>query len=120
MASLQIDSYEKIYEEVSKLENTKVFHGWLQSDCRPFKHALLNTIRRWSLMFKQHLSDHVINRWVRGGTVGAGQGTPGKQVLQPPPPHHHCFPSLLPPQPRRLGELHESGPGRPEEAHQGG
>ncbi|XP_049624579.1 dynein axonemal heavy chain 17 [Suncus etruscus] len=57
----QIDSYEKIYEEVSKLENTKVFHGWLQSDCRPFKHALLNTIRRWSLMFKQHLSDHVTN-----------------------------------------------------------
>ncbi|XP_055971730.1 dynein axonemal heavy chain 17 [Sorex fumeus] len=57
----QIDSYEKLYEEVSRCENTKVFHGWLQSDCRPFKQALLNTIRRWSLMFKRHLSDHVIN-----------------------------------------------------------
>ncbi|XP_054988433.1 dynein axonemal heavy chain 17 [Sorex araneus] len=57
----QIDSYEKLYEEVSRCESTKVFHGWLQSDCRPFKQALLNTIRRWSLMFKRHLSDHVIN-----------------------------------------------------------
>ncbi|KAJ7315905.1 hypothetical protein JRQ81_002067 [Phrynocephalus forsythii] len=56
---LQIDTYEKLYEEVSKFENTKVFNGWLQSDCRPFKQALLNTIKRWSLMFKQHLIDHV-------------------------------------------------------------
>ncbi|XP_012658288.1 dynein heavy chain 17, axonemal [Otolemur garnettii] len=57
----QIDSYEKLYEEVSKCENTKVFHGWLQCDCRPFKQALLSTIRRWSLMFKRHLINHVIN-----------------------------------------------------------
>ncbi|KAM9001324.1 dynein axonemal heavy chain 17 [Sarcophilus harrisii] len=57
----QIDSYEKLYEEVSKFENSKIFNGWLQSDCRPFKQALLNIIKRWSLMFKQHLSDHVTN-----------------------------------------------------------
>ncbi|PNJ88261.1 DNAH17 isoform 1 [Pongo abelii] len=55
----QIDSYEKLYEEVSKCENTKVFHGWLQCDCRPFKQALLSTIRRWGFMFKRHLSNHV-------------------------------------------------------------
>lgn len=58
----QIDSYEKLYEEVSKCENTKVFHGWLQCDCRPFKQALLNTIKRWSFLFKRHLSNHVVNR----------------------------------------------------------
>ncbi|XP_061245817.1 dynein axonemal heavy chain 17 isoform X1 [Bos javanicus] len=57
----QIDSYEKLYEEVSKCDNTKVFNGWLQCDCRPFKQALLNTIKRWSLMFKRHLGNHVIN-----------------------------------------------------------
>lgn len=62
----QIDSYEKLYEEVSKCDNTKVFNGWLQCDCRPFKQALLNTIKRWSLMFKRHLSNHVINRWAPG------------------------------------------------------
>ncbi|KAL8163407.1 UNVERIFIED_CONTAM: Dynein heavy chain 17, axonemal, partial [Gekko kuhli] len=56
---LQIDTYEKLYEDVSKFENTKVFNGWLQSDCRPFKQALLNIIKRWSLMFKQHLINHV-------------------------------------------------------------
>uniref|UniRef100_A0A2K6DCQ0 Dynein axonemal heavy chain 17 n=1 Tax=Macaca nemestrina TaxID=9545 RepID=A0A2K6DCQ0_MACNE len=57
----QIDSYEKLYEEVSECENTKVFHGWLQCDCRPFKQALLSMIRRWGFMFKQHLSNHVTN-----------------------------------------------------------
>ncbi|XP_005407434.1 PREDICTED: dynein heavy chain 17, axonemal [Chinchilla lanigera] len=57
----QIDSYEKLYEEVSQCENTRVFNGWLQCDCRPFKQALLNTIKRWSFMFKRHLSDHVVN-----------------------------------------------------------
>ena len=72
----QIDSYEKLYEEVSRRESTKVFHGWLQCDCRPFKQALLNTIQRWSLMFKRHLSNHVISRWAPtpGGTRGAPQG----------------------------------------------
>lgn len=62
----QIDSYEKLYEEVSKCENTKVFNGWLQCDCRPFKQALLNTIKRWSLMFKRHLSNNVVSRWAPG------------------------------------------------------
>ncbi|XP_006869595.1 PREDICTED: dynein heavy chain 17, axonemal [Chrysochloris asiatica] len=57
----QIDSYEKLYEEVSRCENTVVFQHWLQCDCRPFKQVLLNTIKRWSFMFKRHLSDHVIN-----------------------------------------------------------
>ncbi|XP_016061753.1 PREDICTED: dynein heavy chain 17, axonemal [Miniopterus natalensis] len=56
----QIDSYERLYEEVSRCENTQVFSGWLQCDCRPFKQALLNTIKRWSFMFKRHLSNHVI------------------------------------------------------------
>ncbi|CAD7668337.1 unnamed protein product [Nyctereutes procyonoides] len=57
----QINSYEKLYEEVSRCENTKVFNGWLQCDCRPFKQVLLNTIKRWSFMFKRHLSNHVIS-----------------------------------------------------------
>uniref|UniRef100_A0A8W4FMS4 Dynein axonemal heavy chain 17 n=1 Tax=Sus scrofa TaxID=9823 RepID=A0A8W4FMS4_PIG len=57
----QIDAYEKLYEEVSRRENAKVFGGWLQCDCRPFKQAVLNSIKRWSLMFKRHLSNHVIN-----------------------------------------------------------
>lgn len=62
----QIDSYEKLYEEVSKCDNTKVFNGWLQCDCRPCKQALLNTVKRWSLMLKRHLSSHVVNRWAPG------------------------------------------------------
>ncbi|XP_061318003.1 dynein axonemal heavy chain 9-like [Pezoporus flaviventris] len=55
----QIDSYEKIYEEVNRIEPFSIFHGWMKVDARPFKASLLNTIKRWSLVFKQHLVDHV-------------------------------------------------------------
>ncbi|XP_015272477.1 PREDICTED: dynein heavy chain 17, axonemal [Gekko japonicus] len=80
---LQIDTYEKLYEDVSKFENTKVFNGWLQSDCRPFKQALLNIIKRWSLMFKQHLINHVTNSLKDLATfmkeVNAGLSKPVKE-----------------------------------------
>ncbi|XP_064179132.1 dynein heavy chain 9, axonemal [Anguilla rostrata] len=55
----QVDSYEKIYNEVLALEPINVFDGWMRVDARPFKSALLNVIKKWSLMFKQHLIDHV-------------------------------------------------------------
>uniref|UniRef100_A0A8B9VFM5 Dynein axonemal heavy chain 17 n=1 Tax=Anas zonorhyncha TaxID=75864 RepID=A0A8B9VFM5_9AVES len=42
----EIDSCEALCEEVSGFANTCVFGGWLQSDCRPFKQALLSAIRR--------------------------------------------------------------------------
>ncbi|XP_044152524.1 dynein axonemal heavy chain 9 [Bufo gargarizans] len=57
----QIDSYEKIYEEVNQMEPVNVFDCWMRVDAHPFKSALLNVIKRWSLMFKQHLIDHVTN-----------------------------------------------------------
>ncbi|KAK2835022.1 hypothetical protein Q5P01_015506 [Channa striata] len=57
----QVDSYEKIYEEVQGLEPVHVFHGWMRVDGRSMKSALLNIIKMWSFMFKQHLIDHVTN-----------------------------------------------------------
>ncbi|XP_063098488.1 dynein axonemal heavy chain 9 isoform X2 [Cavia porcellus] len=57
----QIDSYEKLYGEVGRLEPTKVFDGWMKIDVRPFKASLMNIIKKWSLMFKQHLVDYVTN-----------------------------------------------------------
>ncbi|XP_028263973.1 dynein axonemal heavy chain 9 isoform X2 [Parambassis ranga] len=57
----QVDSYEKIYEEVQALELVQVFHGWLRMDGRSMKSALLNIIKKWSFMFKQHLIDLVTN-----------------------------------------------------------
>ena len=59
----QVDTYEKIYDEVELLEGTVVFESWFRVDARPFKQALLNIIKRWSFMFKQHLIDHVTNRY---------------------------------------------------------
>lgn len=61
----QIDSYENLYEEVCRLEPIKVFDGWMKIDLRPLKATLLNVIKRWSLMFKQHLVDFVTNRYYR-------------------------------------------------------
>ncbi|XP_015211854.2 dynein axonemal heavy chain 17 [Lepisosteus oculatus] len=58
---IQIDFYENLCGEISRLENSKVLDGWLRIDCRPFKQALLNTIKRWSLMFKQYLIKRVTN-----------------------------------------------------------
>ncbi|NXC72870.1 DYH9 protein, partial [Anhinga anhinga] len=55
----QIDSYEKIYKEVNRIEPISIFQSWLKVDARPFKASLLNVIKRWSLVFKQHLMDHV-------------------------------------------------------------
>ena len=42
-----------------------MFDVWFRVDARPFKQALLTIIKRWSFMFKQHLIDHVTNRWVQ-------------------------------------------------------
>ena len=38
---------------------------WFLVDVRPFKQALLTTVKKWSFMFKQHLIDHVKNRSVK-------------------------------------------------------
>ncbi|XP_075025374.1 dynein axonemal heavy chain 17 [Calonectris borealis] len=55
----EIDACEALCEEVSEFANTEVFGGWLQSDCRPFKQALLDIVRRRGLVLRQHLANHV-------------------------------------------------------------
>ncbi|NXH56730.1 DYH9 protein, partial [Rhabdornis inornatus] len=52
-------SYEQLYQEVAHMQPVCTFQGWLRLDARPFRAALLNEIKRWSLVFKQHLLDHV-------------------------------------------------------------
>ncbi|KAE8291050.1 Dynein heavy chain 11, axonemal Axonemal beta dynein heavy chain 11 Ciliary dynein heavy chain 11 [Larimichthys crocea] len=60
----QINLFESLYVRVSKMEDKRVFCGWLQLDIRPFKLTLMNVIKRWSWMFKEHLLNHV-NQSVR-------------------------------------------------------
>uniref|UniRef100_A0A8C3J4X5 Dynein axonemal heavy chain 17 n=1 Tax=Calidris pygmaea TaxID=425635 RepID=A0A8C3J4X5_9CHAR len=55
----QIDTCKELCEEVSGFSNTEVFGGWLQSDCRPFKQALLSTVRSRGMVLRQHLTNHV-------------------------------------------------------------
>lgn len=55
-------SYEKIYDEVQGLEPIHVILGWMRIDGHAMKTTLLDIIKKWSLMFKQHLLNHVTNR----------------------------------------------------------
>ncbi|XP_067892376.1 dynein axonemal heavy chain 11 [Heterodontus francisci] len=56
----QINFYETLYVQVSAFEDVHTF-GWFQVCIKPFKSSLLNTIKRWSWMFKEHLLNHVID-----------------------------------------------------------
>lgn len=58
----QIDVLEALHEEVLEFEETRVFGGWLQSDCRPFKKALLGAIKGHSMVLRQYLAHHVTSR----------------------------------------------------------
>lgn len=60
---LQIDYYEELYLKTCKLEDFRVFNGWLRVDIKFFKVSLLNTIKKWSWLFKEHLLTYVTNRY---------------------------------------------------------
>jgi len=57
----QVDPYEHIYEDFTKLEDIRTIDKWFRVDSKPFKQNLLNTVKKWSLTFKQHLMDDVTN-----------------------------------------------------------
>ncbi|XP_055876061.1 dynein beta chain, ciliary-like isoform X4 [Biomphalaria glabrata] len=54
-----IEYYEKLYLEIEQMQAVLVFSKWLRVDARSFKQGLLNVVKRWSHMFKQHLIDKV-------------------------------------------------------------
>uniref|UniRef100_A0A8C8VJF2 Dynein axonemal heavy chain 11 n=1 Tax=Pelusios castaneus TaxID=367368 RepID=A0A8C8VJF2_9SAUR len=51
----QIDIYENLYIQMNKLEDFRTFESWFKVDMKPFKMSLLNIIKKWSWMFKEHL-----------------------------------------------------------------
>uniref|UniRef100_A0A1I8JH23 DHC_N2 domain-containing protein n=1 Tax=Macrostomum lignano TaxID=282301 RepID=A0A1I8JH23_9PLAT len=53
----EIDAHGE--DGLKKIERTVVLETWFRIDSSKFKQALLNEIKRWSLMFKQHLIDSV-------------------------------------------------------------
>ncbi|XP_077065347.1 dynein axonemal heavy chain 11 [Siphateles boraxobius] len=55
----QMNHYEELHAEVSRLEDWQVFDGWFRVDIRSFKMSLLNIIKKWSWMFKKHLMSYV-------------------------------------------------------------
>lgn len=59
----QINIYEKIYDEVEKIEFFIIFEYWFRVNFKSFKQVFLNIIKCWSFMFKQYLIDYVINRY---------------------------------------------------------
>ncbi|XP_028983813.1 dynein axonemal heavy chain 11 isoform X2 [Betta splendens] len=83
----QIDFYEDLYAEISNLEDLRVFSGWFRVDIKLFKASLLNAIKKWSWLFKEHLLTHVTNsldelqKFVQATIDGLGQHV-GKGVQQ--------------------------------------
>lgn len=61
MLKENIDKYNAIADEVKGLKDMVVFDGWLVIDCRSFKYELYNIIKKWSLMFLDHLQNHVVS-----------------------------------------------------------
>ncbi|CAB1446422.1 unnamed protein product, partial [Pleuronectes platessa] len=57
----QIDYFEDLYTEISKLEDFSVFNGWFKVDIKFFKVSLLNVVMKWSWLFKEHLLTYVTN-----------------------------------------------------------
>ncbi|XP_066247509.1 dynein beta chain, ciliary [Euwallacea similis] len=57
----QIDNFETLFAEVERIQEKEIFNEWFQLEIKPFKQALLNTIRKWGDMFKQHLVKTVTN-----------------------------------------------------------
>uniref|UniRef100_A0AAY4DTA3 Dynein, axonemal, heavy polypeptide 9 like n=1 Tax=Denticeps clupeoides TaxID=299321 RepID=A0AAY4DTA3_9TELE len=55
----QISVFESLYEKVCAFEDGMIFCGWCQVDIKPFKVTLMNIIKKWSWMFKEHLLNHV-------------------------------------------------------------
>ncbi|XP_018352750.1 PREDICTED: dynein heavy chain 9, axonemal-like [Trachymyrmex septentrionalis] len=58
----EIDYFMELYKKCDEFENEKVFLRWLRLDIRALKQALLNTICKWTNLFKTYLSDHVNNK----------------------------------------------------------
>ncbi|KAM9310019.1 dynein axonemal heavy chain 11 [Pholidichthys leucotaenia] len=57
----QIDYFEDLYAEISQLEDSRLFDGWFRVDIKLFKVSLLNTVKKWSWLFKDHLLTNVTN-----------------------------------------------------------
>lgn len=75
----QIDHFETLYNEVEQMQTEHVFNSWFKVDVKPFKQALLNTIRKWGNMFKDHLVQTVtssltdLGQFIRSADEGLQQ-----------------------------------------------
>lgn len=50
-----IDGYESLHVEIEAIQPYQVFSAFFQVDVRPFRQSLINIVRRWGNMFKDHL-----------------------------------------------------------------
>lgn len=56
-----IDGYESLHGEIEAIQPFQVFNAFFQVDVRPFRQALINIVRKWGNMFKDHLVNNVTN-----------------------------------------------------------
>ena len=56
----EIVHYEKIYEDIKKLDKSLEFNSWFKVDVTPLKTTLQMCAKKWSYLFKKHLIDMVV------------------------------------------------------------
>jgi len=56
-----IDGYESLHVEIEAIAPYQIFSAFFQVDVRPFRQSLINIVRRWGNMFKNHLVNSVTN-----------------------------------------------------------
>jgi len=49
-----------LHERLKSIEPVILWQLWFRVDIKPFKTQLLNSIKRWSNVFKKHLLEHVV------------------------------------------------------------
>ncbi|XP_057654279.1 dynein beta chain, ciliary-like [Diorhabda carinulata] len=58
----EIERYEQLYKKVEQIPGEKILmEGWLRLDVKPLRQAILNTICKWGMLFKNHLYNRVID-----------------------------------------------------------
>jgi dynein heavy chain len=57
--TIKVGAYEKVYEDISKLDDVYLIDKWFRIDLKPFKSILLNIVKKWSYMFKNYLMNDV-------------------------------------------------------------
>jgi len=57
----KIEFYDQLYNEIEKIDDLFNVNSWLRVNLKGLKYSLLNSVSKWSYLFKEYLRNKVIN-----------------------------------------------------------